>query len=150
MTAAIQAENPLTIPVLPPGTHVGGFVLAESIGHGGFSVVYRARQVKLDREVALKILRPQVEIDPQADQRFYNEARHTVAAGHPGITTVYEYDKLEDGPSYIAMEFLQGRTLDKIIAFHEMKENGLEAPLIRIAFVFLGGNLVGFSIRVSQ
>ncbi|MCA9002707.1 MAG: serine/threonine protein kinase, partial [Planctomycetes bacterium] len=51
-----------------------------------------------------------------ADQRFINEARHTVAAGHPGITTVYEYAKLPDGPSYIAMEFLQGRTLDKIIA----------------------------------
>ncbi len=86
------------------------------LGEGPLSEVYRARDTKLDREVALKILRPQVEIDPQADQRFFNEARHTVAAGHPGITTVYEYAKLEDGPSYIAMEFLEGRTLDKIIA----------------------------------
>ncbi|MFT4649451.1 MAG: Flp pilus assembly protein TadD [Glaciecola sp.] len=90
------------------------------LGEGPLSEVYRARDTRLDREVALKILRPQVEIDPQADQRFYNEARHTVAAGHPGITTIYEYAKLPDGPSYIAMEFLQGRTLEKIISERTM------------------------------
>ena len=86
------------------------------LGEGPLSEVYRARDTRLDRMVALKILRPQVEIDPQADQRFLNEARHTAAQGHPGITTVYEYAQIPDGPSYIAMEYLEGRTLDKIVA----------------------------------
>ncbi|MEZ6019647.1 MAG: serine/threonine-protein kinase [Planctomycetota bacterium] len=86
------------------------------LGEGPLSEVYKARDTRLDRTVALKILRPQVEIDPQSGQRFLNEARHTASQGHPGITTVYEYAQIPDGPSYIAMEFLEGRTLDKILA----------------------------------
>ena len=93
------------------------------LGEGPLSEVYRARDTRLDRVVALKILRPQVEIDPQADQRFLNEARHTAAQGHPNITTVYEYAQIPDGPSYIAMEYLEGRTLDKIIAERNLDYN---------------------------
>ena len=64
--------------------------------------------------MALKILRPHVEFDPQAKERFEREAKHTSNLAHPNIATVYEYGQ-DRGTSYIAMEYLEGRTLDKII-----------------------------------
>ena len=75
--------------------------------------------------MALKILRPHVEIDPQADKRFEREARHTSNLAHPNIATIYEYGE-DRGRSYIAMEFLQGRTLDKIVRDQQLGfEEGL-------------------------
>ncbi|QDV05644.1 Serine/threonine-protein kinase StkP [Planctomycetes bacterium Poly30] len=86
----------------------------DRLGEGPLSEVYRAVDTKLGRTVALKILRQHAEIDPQADQRFHREAKHTSKLDHPHIATIFEYDRFE-GTSYIAMEYLEGRTLDKII-----------------------------------
>ena len=86
----------------------------DRLGEGPLSEVYRAVDTKLGRTVALKILRAHAEIDPQADQRFHREAKHTSKLDHPHIATIFEYDRFE-GTSYIAMEYLEGRTLDKII-----------------------------------
>lgn len=84
------------------------------LGKGPQSEVYKAVDEKLGRTVALKILRPQVEIDPEADKRFEREAVHTSSLAHANIATIYEYGQ-DGGRSYIAMEYLEGRTLDKII-----------------------------------
>ncbi len=84
------------------------------LGEGPLSEVYKAVDEKLGRTVALKILRAHVEIDPEAEKRFEREAIHTSHLAHNNIATIYEYDECE-GRSYIAMEFLHGRTLDKII-----------------------------------
>ncbi|MFT5734980.1 MAG: serine/threonine-protein kinase [Planctomycetota bacterium] len=86
----------------------------DRLGEGPLSEVYRAVDTKLGRTVALKILRQHAEIDPQADKRFHREAKHTSKLDHPHIATIFEYDRFE-GTSYIAMEYLEGRTLDKII-----------------------------------
>jgi serine/threonine protein kinase/Flp pilus assembly protein TadD len=86
----------------------------DRLGEGPLSEVYRATDTQLGRTVALKILRGNAEIDPAADTRFLREAQHTSQLVHPNIATVYEYGKHE-GTSFIAMEYLQGRTLDKII-----------------------------------
>lgn len=86
----------------------------DRLGEGPLSEVYRAVDTKLGRTVALKILRQHAEIDPQADQRFHREAKHTSKLEHPHIATIFEYDRFE-GTSYIAMEYLEGRTLEKII-----------------------------------
>ncbi|MFM7298117.1 MAG: serine/threonine protein kinase, partial [Planctomycetota bacterium] len=86
----------------------------DRLGEGPLSAVYRARDVRLERTVALKILRAHVEIDPEANQRFEREARHTSNLVHPSIATIYEYGEFQ-GERYIAMEYLQGRTLDRII-----------------------------------
>ncbi len=86
----------------------------DRLGEGPLSEVYRARDTKLGRTVALKILRSHAELDPQADTRFEREAQHTSRLEHPNITTIYEYDRV-NGTSYIAMEFVEGRTLDKIV-----------------------------------
>jgi len=87
---------------------------ADRLGEGPLSEVYRATDLQLGRTVALKILRAHAEIDPQADHRFLREAKHTSNLQHPNIATIYEYGKAE-GTSYIAMEYLQGRTLDRIL-----------------------------------
>ncbi len=87
----------------------------DRLGEGPLSEVYKAVDLELGRTVALKILRAHAEIDPQADQRFQREATHAAKLEkHPNIATIYEYGH-EQGTSFIAMEYLQGRTLDKII-----------------------------------
>ena len=97
---------------------------ADLLGKGPLSEVFRARDLRLERTVALKILSPHAELDPQADERFEREARHTSGLQHPNVAIVYEYGKFPAEPdpnqhisprSYIAMEYLEGRTLDKIL-----------------------------------
>jgi tetratricopeptide (TPR) repeat protein/predicted Ser/Thr protein kinase len=95
------------------------------LGEGPLSEVYRAVDEKLERTVALKILRAHVELDPEADRRFEREARHTSHLQHPNIATIYEYGE-DSGRRYIAMEYLQGRTLDKIIKDQQL---GLDEAL---------------------
>lgn len=86
----------------------------DRLGEGPLSEVYKAVDTTLGRTVALKVLRAHAEIDPAADLRFHREAKHTSALEHPNIATIYEYGQAE-GTSFIAMEYLQGRTLDKVI-----------------------------------
>ncbi len=84
------------------------------LGEGPLSEVYKAVDENLGRTVALKILRPHAEIDPEADTRFAREAKHTSRLEHPNIATVYEYGE-DSGRAYIAMEYCEGRTLDRYI-----------------------------------
>jgi serine/threonine protein kinase/tetratricopeptide (TPR) repeat protein len=99
------------------------------LGEGPLSEVYRAVDEKLDRTVALKILRSHVEIDPEADKRFEREAKHTSKLIHPNIATIYEYGSA-GGRSFIAMEYLEGRTLDKIIKDGQLgAEEGLRIAI---------------------
>ncbi|MEX1025699.1 MAG: protein kinase [Planctomycetota bacterium] len=86
----------------------------DKLGEGPSSEVYRAVDSRLGRTVALKILRPHVEFDPSAKERFQREAKHTSDLAHPNIATVFEYGQ-EQGTSFIAMEYLEGRTLDEIL-----------------------------------
>lgn len=92
---------------------------SDRLGEGPLSEVYKAVDQRLGRTVALKILRSHAEIDPEADTRFLNEAKHNSNLVHENIATIYEYDQVE-GTSYIAMEFLSGRTLDKILANRQL------------------------------
>ncbi|MEO0650442.1 MAG: protein kinase [Planctomycetota bacterium] len=101
----------------------------DRLGEGPQSEVFRAVDARLGRTVALKILRPHVEFDPEAVTRFEREAKHTSALEHPNIATIYEYGE-DRGTSYIAMEFLEGRALDKIIAERPLSyEEGLRVGL---------------------
>jgi serine/threonine protein kinase len=90
---------------------VGRYELLDPIGHGGMAVVYLARQIDLDRQVALKELRMfQSPDDPALAERFLREARMAGRMGHPNIVTVHEYFEHEGTP-YIAMEYLQRGSL---------------------------------------
>ncbi|MSR62857.1 MAG: serine/threonine protein kinase [Planctomycetes bacterium] len=101
----------------------------DRLGEGPSSEVFRAVDLRLGRTVALKILRPHVEFDPQAKQRFDREAKHTSNLAHANIATVYEYGQ-DRGTSFIAMEFLEGRTLDKVLKVQRLEyEEGLRIAL---------------------
>src|ERR1051326_3888093 len=101
----------------------------DRLGEGPSSEVFRAVDLRLGRTVALKILRPHVEFDPQAKHRFEREAKHTSNLAHPNIATVFEYGQ-DRGTSFIAMEFLEGRTLDKVLKVQRLDyEEGLRVAL---------------------
>ena len=95
---------------LAPGTMVGNYEITEPIGAGGMGIVYRARDTRLGRDVALKFLPPEVAHDPARRARFQAEARALAALNHPNIATIYG---IEDDA--LVMEFVPGNTLEQHI-----------------------------------
>lgn len=89
------------------------------IGGGGMGVVYLARDTRLGRPVAIKVLRPEVIADPDRRTRFLTEARAAAALTHPAIAQVYDIDE-DGGTTFIAMEFVDGRTISRLIADGEL------------------------------
>ena len=95
---------------LAAGTRIAHFLLRGKLGQGGMGVVYRATDEKLRREVALKLLPPELVTDAETRKRFLREARTAASLTHPSIATIYEIG--EDGEHvFIAMELVRGRTL---------------------------------------
>jgi len=90
---------------------VAHFRVLERIGRGGMGVVYRARDEKLGRDVALKVLPPSFASDDERRRRMLREARAAAAVTHPNIVTVYEVGETESGQIYIAMELVSGESL---------------------------------------
>src|SRR2546423_2670616 len=89
--------------------------VVEVIGHGGMGRVYKALQAPLDRVVALKVLGPGHDRDPNFYKRFFLEASVTAKLTHPNTITLYDYGRTDDGIFFIAMEFLNGRTLSQVM-----------------------------------
>src|SRR5258708_22075984 len=96
------------------GKTLGHYEVVAKLGEGGMGVVYEARDRRLDRRVAIKVLPPAKVSDPARKQRFIQEAKAASALNHPNISTIYDIDS-ENGCDYIAMELVPGRTLDDII-----------------------------------
>jgi len=90
-----------------PGSTFGGLEVLGLIGRGGMGVVYKARQIALDRIVALKVLSPRLAADPEFASRFHREARALAALGHPGIVQVHDFGR-EGDRYYLVMEHLDG------------------------------------------
>jgi hypothetical protein len=95
---------------MQPGTALDHFEILERLGAGGMGEVYRARDTRLGRELALKVLPPARVSDREATDRFLREARAASALNHPNVVTVYDIGRGERG-LYIAMELVRGRTL---------------------------------------
>ncbi|MDQ4011480.1 MAG: Stk1 family PASTA domain-containing Ser/Thr kinase [Actinomycetota bacterium] len=94
------------------------YELGETLGYGGMSEVHRGRDVRLDRDVAVKVLRADLARDPQFQHRFRREAQNAASLNHPAIVAVYDTGETvsEYGPlPYIVMEFVDGRTLRDIV-----------------------------------
>jgi predicted Ser/Thr protein kinase len=102
------------------------------LGKGGMGVVYRARDTRLDRLVALKTLPPALVADPERKSRLLREARSAAAVVHPAIAQVYDIDEAE-GNLFIAMEYVDGRTVTKLIADGELDLLGAIEIAIQIA-----------------
>jgi TM2 domain-containing membrane protein YozV len=88
--------------------------ILECLGRGGMGAVYRARQPRLDRFVALKILAPERQHDAQFAERFEREARALARLNHPNIVTVYDFGEVQ-GRFYLIMEFVDGLTLRQVL-----------------------------------
>jgi serine/threonine protein kinase/formylglycine-generating enzyme required for sulfatase activity/dienelactone hydrolase len=95
---------------LAPGASLGRYAILGSLGAGGMGVVYRARDQRLERDVAIKILAPGVLTDEDARRRFRTEALALARLSHPHIATVYDVG-VQDGVDYIVMECVAGESL---------------------------------------
>jgi tRNA A-37 threonylcarbamoyl transferase component Bud32 len=101
------------------GRTLKNYVVEEQLGKGGMGVVYRARDTKLERRVALKVLPPELMRDEQRRRRFVQEARAASAVSHPAIAPIYEIG--EDGDvTFIAMEYIDGATVRTLVARGEL------------------------------
>lgn len=94
----------------PPGKTIGHYQIVSFLGKGGMGEVYRARDLKLDRTVALKILPEAMSVDEERMRRFVREAKAASALNHPNVAHIYEIGEA-DGVSFIAMEYVDGQTL---------------------------------------
>jgi hypothetical protein len=99
---------------LRAGARVGPYEVQSPLGVGGMGEVYRARDVRLERSVALKVLPESLSLEKERLHRFEKEARSASALNHPNIVTIYEVGTSE-GVSYIAMELVEGKTLRDLL-----------------------------------
>src|SRR5262252_530080 len=98
---------------LPAGTRLGAYEILGPLGAGGMGEVYRARDPKLGREIAIKVLPEDVARDPERLARFEREARALAALNHPGIVTIFAVEEA-DGARFLAMELVDGDSLDTL------------------------------------
>ncbi len=96
---------------LPPGTQLGPYEIVSQLGSGGMGVVYEARDPRLKRTVAIKLLPPDLTKDDPAKQRFLQEAQAASALDHPNICTIHEINETDDGQLYLVMARYKGETL---------------------------------------
>ena len=95
---------------LQPETRLGPYEILAALGAGGMGEVYRARDTRLDRIVAIKVLPAALAADPEFRERFEREAKHISALNHPHICTLFDVGH-QDGIEYLVMEFIEGETL---------------------------------------
>src|SRR6188768_1977556 len=103
---------------LQPQSQLGPYVVTGLLGEGGMGAVYRARDTRLGREVAIKVPAEALLADPAALERFDREARTASSLSHPNICTIFDVGV---DPPHLAMELLEGATLE-----HALRHGGLD------------------------
>ena len=128
------------------GRTLGRYQVQEKIGAGGMGIVYRARDTRLGRTVALKMLPPDLTADPERRNRFVREAKAASALNHPNIITIFDIDRA-DGVDFIAMEYIAGRTLQEIMARRELKAPDVLSYATQIVQALVAAHAAGIIHR---
>src|SRR6202040_1587401 len=97
---------------LTSGTKLGPYEIQSPLGAGGMGEVYRARDTRLDRDVAVKVLSAKLSSDPASRQRLEREAKAVSKLSHPHICTLHDIG-CQDGVDFLVMEYLEGETLEQ-------------------------------------
>jgi hypothetical protein len=103
-----------TVPMVPR-TVDNKYRIEQLLGRGGMGAVYRARDMRLDRLVALKVVRAELLGDPEARRRFRREAQIVARLQHPSIVAVFDYGTFPDGGAYLVMELVRGEDLRRVL-----------------------------------
>jgi serine/threonine protein kinase len=98
---------------LTPDARLGPYTIVAALGAGGMGEVYKARDTRLERDVAIKVLPAALTNSGSARERFKREARAVAALQHPNICTIFDVGETQDGQAYLVMELLQGETLQQ-------------------------------------
>src|SRR5438128_3812130 len=116
-------RSPARVFIPPPpgelGRHFPQLEILELLGQGGMGAVYKARQPKLDRLIAVKILPPEVARDPAFAERFMREARLLARLNHPNIVAIYDFGEV-DGLFYFSMEFVDGKNVRQLLESNDL------------------------------
>src|SRR5262245_40072270 len=93
----------------------GKYVIEKFLGGGAMGAVYKAKETSLNRHVAIKVMHPNVAVDPQFVARFHREARAAAAFDHSNSIRIITFGEEKDGLLYIVMEYVEGRDLYRVI-----------------------------------
>jgi len=118
------------------------YTLTERIAAGGMGEVWRARDSRLERVVAVKVMRPSAADEQEFVDRFRDEARHTAALSHPNIATVYDYGE-DDGAAYLVMELVEGLPLSQLIARGPMSPDRVRSIMGQAALALAAAHAQG-------
>ncbi len=117
---------------LEAGTRLGPYEILSPLGAGGMGEVYKARDTRLDRTVAIKVLPAHVADDPDLRQRFEREAKTISSLNHPHICTLHDIGE-HDGRPFIAMELLEGQVLSQRIGSHAIRIEQVVEWVLQVA-----------------
>ena len=124
----------------------GAYEILDDLGAGGMSRIYRARDARLGRDVALKVLKDSLVRDPAVVERFVREARAASALNHPNIVTIFDAGEFE-GQQFIVMEMVKGKTLRSIILEEHQSLDALPGITIQIARALAAAHAAGIVHR---
>ncbi len=114
MSGTFSPPTPMSVPAAPQAQQ--RFEIIEEIARGGMGIVYQAHDILLSRTVALKVLSKQLRDNDTAKEYFLREARAAAQLQHPNIVTIFDIGRLPDGEVYLAMEYIEGKTLKQIVS----------------------------------
>ena len=128
------------------GQTLGHYEIAARLGQGGMGEVYRARDTRLERDVALKVLPPELAGNQEVLDRFRREARALAALDHPGIVAVYSVEEV-GGVHFLTMQLVEGRTLDEIIPKGGLPPDQLASIAVALADALVAAHEKGIVHR---
>ncbi len=128
------------------GQTLSHYQILEKLGEGGMGAVYRARDLHLDRPVAIKVLRAEAMADPERKKRFVQEAKAASALNHPNIVTIHDIDRA-DAVNFIVMEYVRGQTLGQLLRPKDLRPEEALKYAVQIADALAAAHAAGIVHR---